>query len=83
MRFGLNRALAFSEDDQRENIRRIAEVVHLFNQADLIVLFPVISPFHLSYSCKRIASDLSLKRCTLFMLAQNSRNTTSVRLRCL
>ena len=45
VRFGLNRDLAFSEDDRRENIRRIAEVARLFNQAGLIVLVPVISPF--------------------------------------
>ena len=45
VRFGLNRDLAFSKDDRRENIRRIAEVAQLFNQAGLLVLVPVISPF--------------------------------------
>ncbi len=45
LRFGLNRDLAFSKDDRRENIRRIAEVARLFNDAGLIVLVPVISPF--------------------------------------
>ena len=45
LRFGLNRDLAFSQADRRENIRRIAEVARLFNAAGTIVLVPVISPF--------------------------------------
>ncbi len=45
LRLGLNRDLAFSEADRAENIRRIAEVARLFNQAGLIVLVPVIAPF--------------------------------------
>ena len=46
LRFGLNRDLTFSEGDRAENIRRIAEVARLFNQAGVIVLVPVIAPFH-------------------------------------
>ena len=45
LRFGLNRDLAFSQADRRENIRRIAEVARLFNDAGTVVLVPVISPF--------------------------------------
>ena len=45
IRFGLNRDLSFSKDDRSENIRRIAEVARLFNDAGTIVLVPVISPF--------------------------------------
>ena len=45
LRLGLNRDLAFSAADRAENIRRIAEVARLFNQAGLIVLVPVIAPF--------------------------------------
>ena len=45
LRLGLNRDLAFSVADRAENIRRIAEVARLFNQAGLIVLVPVIAPF--------------------------------------
>ena len=45
LRLGLNRDLTFSEADRAENIRRIAEVARLFNQAGLIVLAPVIAPF--------------------------------------
>ena len=46
LRLGLNRDLAFSAADRAENIRRIAEVARLFNQAGLIVLVSVIAPFY-------------------------------------
>ena len=45
VRHGLNRDLGFSADDRRENIRRIAEVARLFNEAGLIVLAAFISPY--------------------------------------
>src|SRR5439155_23156830 len=45
LRFGLNRDLSFSNADRTENIRRVAEVARLFNDAGTIVLVPVISPF--------------------------------------
>jgi bifunctional enzyme CysN/CysC len=45
LRFGLNRDLSFSKADRAENIRRVAEVARLFNDAGTIVLVPVISPF--------------------------------------
>ena len=45
LRMGLNRDLAFSKGDRAENIRRAAEVARLFNDAGMIVLVPVISPF--------------------------------------
>jgi bifunctional enzyme CysN/CysC len=45
VRMGLNRNLAFSEADRIENIRRIAEVAKLMNDAGLIVLTAFISPF--------------------------------------
>jgi adenylyl-sulfate kinase len=45
VRFGLNRDLAFSKQDRQENIRRVAEVARLLNQAGIVVLVPVISPF--------------------------------------
>jgi adenylyl-sulfate kinase len=45
VRFGLNRDLGFSRSERAENIRRIAEVARLFNEAGTIVLVPVISPF--------------------------------------
>ena len=45
VRHGLNRDLGFSPKDRAENIRRIAEVAHLMNDAGLIVISAFISPF--------------------------------------
>jgi bifunctional enzyme CysN/CysC len=45
LRLGLNRDLSFSQADRAENIRRVAEVARLFNDAGTIVLAPVIAPF--------------------------------------
>ena len=45
VRMGLNKNLGFAEDDRIENIRRIAEVSKLMNDAGLIVLTAFISPF--------------------------------------
>jgi len=45
IRLGLNKNLGFSEADRIENIRRIAEVSKLMNDAGLIVLTSFISPF--------------------------------------
>jgi bifunctional enzyme CysN/CysC len=45
VRMGLNNNLGFSEEDRIENIRRIAEVCRLMNDAGLIVLAAFISPF--------------------------------------
>jgi adenylylsulfate kinase len=45
IRHGLNSNLGFSDDDRRENIRRIGEVTRLFCDAGLITLTAFISPF--------------------------------------
>ena len=45
VRMGLNKNLSFREADRIENIRRIAEVSKLMNDAGLIVLTSFISPF--------------------------------------
>jgi bifunctional enzyme CysN/CysC len=45
VRHGLNRDLGFSAEDRGENIRRVAEVARLFNEAGLIVVTAFISPF--------------------------------------
>jgi bifunctional enzyme CysN/CysC len=45
VRHGLNRDLGFSPKDRTENIRRIAEVSHIMNDAGLIVITAFISPF--------------------------------------
>jgi adenylylsulfate kinase len=44
-RLGLNKGLGFSEEDRIENIRRVAEVCKLMNDAGLIVICSFISPF--------------------------------------
>jgi bifunctional enzyme CysN/CysC len=49
IRHGLNKNLGFKEADRVENIRRIAEVAKLMNDAGLIVLTAFISP----YECDR------------------------------
>ncbi len=45
VRHGLNRDLGFSPRDRAENIRRIAEVARLLNDAGLIVVTAFISPY--------------------------------------
>lgn len=45
IRHGLNSNLGFNPEDRCENIRRVAEVAKLFNDAGLIVIASFISPF--------------------------------------
>ena len=45
IRTGLNKGLGFSEEDRKENIRRIGEVSKLFVDAGVIVGTAFISPF--------------------------------------
>lgn len=45
VRHGLNRDLGFSPENRTENIRRIAEVAQLMNDAGLIVIAAFISPY--------------------------------------
>lgn len=44
VRTGLNRGLGFSDDDRKENIRRVAEVTRLFVHAGVIVINAFITP---------------------------------------
>lgn len=44
IRTGINRGLGFSEDDRRENIRRIAEVCKLFTDTGIVTLAAFVSP---------------------------------------
>ena len=46
VRHGLNKDLGFSHESRTENIRRVAEVAHLMNDAGLIVIAAFISPYH-------------------------------------
>lgn len=45
VRMGLNGDLGFSHEDRTENIRRIAETAHLFNDAGLLVIAAFVSPY--------------------------------------
>jgi adenylylsulfate kinase len=45
LRTGLNSGLGFTEDDRRENIRRVAEVAKLFAQAGVITICSFICPY--------------------------------------
>ena len=44
IRSGINSNLGFSPDDRRENIRRIAEVAHLFVDTGIVTIAAFISP---------------------------------------
>jgi adenylylsulfate kinase len=44
-RLGINSDLSFSDEDRTENIRRVAEICKLFNDAGVIVIASFISPF--------------------------------------
>lgn len=45
VRHGLSRDLGFSPEDRTENIRRIAEVAKLFNDAGIVLITAFISPY--------------------------------------
>jgi bifunctional enzyme CysN/CysC len=45
IRHGLNRDLGFTPAERKENIRRIAEVARLFNDAGMIVITAFIAPY--------------------------------------
>ncbi len=44
-RIGINSDLSFSKEDRAENIRRVAEICKLFNNAGTVVIASFISPF--------------------------------------
>src|SRR5664279_548371 len=53
LRHGLNADLGFSEDDRRENIRRVAQVAVLFAESGVVALVPLISPYRSSRDAAR------------------------------
>ncbi|WP_439273223.1 sulfate adenylyltransferase subunit CysN [Pseudochrobactrum sp. HB0163] len=58
LRHGLNSDLGFSEEDRRENIRRLAETARLMLDAGLIVLVCAISPLAQDRAlARRLAGD--------------------------
>ena len=46
LRSGLNKDLGFSDDDRRENIRRVSELAKILAENGIIVLVSLISPLH-------------------------------------
>jgi bifunctional enzyme CysN/CysC len=60
LRFGLNKNLGFSQEDRRENIRRVAEVAKLFNDAGISVICSLISPMQIDRQrAREIIGDAS------------------------
>lgn len=58
IRHGLNQDLGFSPRDRSENIRRVAEVARLFNEAGLLVITSFISPYRADRDlARRIIGD--------------------------
>lgn len=55
LRAGINRDLGFSPRDRQENIRRVAEVARLMNDAGLIVIAAFISPYR---AIRQMARDI-------------------------
>jgi len=53
IRLGINKDLGFTKSDRTENIRRLAEIAKLMNDAGLIVLTAFISPFRLDRQTAR------------------------------
>jgi len=45
IRCGINQSLGFSEEDRKENIRRIAEISKLFIDAGIVTLAAFVSPY--------------------------------------
>jgi bifunctional enzyme CysN/CysC len=60
VRHGLNRDLGFSMEDRQENIRRIAEVASLMNDAGVVVITAFISPYRQDrQSAREVIGDQS------------------------
>lgn len=55
VRAGINRDLGFGPEDRRENIRRIAEIARLMNDAGLVVITAFISPYRAD---RQMASEI-------------------------
>ena len=53
IRAGISRDLGFGPDDRHENIRRVAEVARLMNEAGLIAITAFISPYRVDRAMAR------------------------------
>ena len=72
LRQGLNADLGFSPADRKENIRRVAEVAHLFQDAGLVLLACFISP---QQSMRAFARNLVPEKAFLEVFVQASLET--------
>jgi len=64
LRGGLNRDLGFSDDDRKENMRRIAEVAKLFADSGTVTIAAFISPFREERAeCKEIIGAENFIEC--------------------
>jgi bifunctional enzyme CysN/CysC len=55
LRSGLNRDLGFSREDRRENIRRTAEVARMMNDAGVVAICALVSPYREDREAARAA----------------------------
>lgn len=68
LRHGLNHDLGFSDDDRRENIRRVGEVAMLFAESGVVAVVPLISPYRESRDVVRsLAASRSLRFVEVFV----------------
>jgi len=64
LRVGLNKDLGFSDDDRKENMRRIAEVAKLFADSGTVTIAAFISPFKAERAeCKEIIGAENFVEC--------------------
>ncbi|MGI6562285.1 MAG: adenylyl-sulfate kinase [Clostridia bacterium] len=72
IRHGLNSDLGFGEKDREENLRRIAEVAALFQDAGLITLVSFISPYE---KMRRFARSRTRENAFLLVYVKSSLET--------
>jgi adenylylsulfate kinase len=53
LRHGISRDLGFAPADRTENVRRVAEIAKLFNEAGVFVISALVSPMHSDRSMAR------------------------------
>lgn len=64
LRIGLNKDLGFSDDDRKENMRRIAETAKLFADSGTVTIAAFISPFKAERAdCKEIIGANNFVEC--------------------
>lgn len=68
IRTGLNRDLGFSKDDRAESVRRVGELACLFNDAGMITIVSLVSPYKEDRDeVRKRHEDQGLKFIELFM----------------